>query len=153
MRSGVRINNAGTSSKSVLKDTSNHPPLVYLLVLDLPTCDCVCTCVYVHVLLTGCWGVGCLWSKEGHGHLRCLPWWRRISTQTVWLLKTETSPWAANKAMGQHSPYTVCVSASPQHMHPWKWSRSTAEFIYLSRIYLLPATTLLPNPLLSCLLS
>lgn len=100
----------------------------------------------MHVLLTGCWGVGCLWSKEGYGHLRCLPWWRRISTQTVWLLKTETSPWAANTAMGQHSPYTVCVSASPStcipgNDHARLWNLSTwVEFIYflllpLSRIH------------------
>lgn len=101
----MRISNApGASSESLLKDTS---PIVGLS--DLVLSDHVYVCVGVNVLLTGCWGVGCLWSKGGHGHLRCLPWWRRISTQTVWLLKTKTSPWAANTAMGQQNPDTVCV--------------------------------------------
>ena len=79
----------------------------------------MCVCLSVCVLLTGCWGVGCLWGKGRHGHLRCLPWWRRISTQTVWLLKTETSPWAADTSShGTTQPsYSVCST--------WIWDVST----------------------------
>ena len=84
------------------------------------------------MLLTGCWEVGCLWSKVGHGHLRCLPWWRRISTQTVWLLKMETSPWAAHTVTGQlliqaHLQHTPLMTPQ-QHpgINPWTVPPSTS---------------------------
>lgn len=97
------------------------------------------------MLLTGCWEVGCLWSKVGHGHLRCLPWWRRISTQTVWLLKMETSLWAADTGVGQQLIQTHLQHAlliAPKHycgLHLWTAPPSTS----------FPEYTILPSPFLS----